>query len=264
VRAGAQSGFRSSDPAVLQEINNTVVWLRPHPVIAKVGKWPHSREALAREHAVAAMLAGRGAPVAPPVEGIPPVHDEETGFVVTLWQRLDHHDSSTVAPAEIGESLRRLHAGLERYRGELPRLEAALARAREAATSDRIVPLLSREDRLLLVEAFDRLVPLIAGHPFPRRALHGEPHLGNALATRHGIRWTDLETVCTGPLEWDLAFLPPEARVAFPRVDGELLGLMETLSSAHVATWCSLLPEFPELRRHARHHLEQVRRASGA
>jgi hypothetical protein len=57
VRVAAHSGYASTDPFVLQESNNTVVWLRPHAVIAKVGKWPHSADALALEHAVATAIS---------------------------------------------------------------------------------------------------------------------------------------------------------------------------------------------------------------
>jgi len=41
-RVAARFDLPTDQPAVLQESNNTVVWLRPHPVIAKVGKWQHS------------------------------------------------------------------------------------------------------------------------------------------------------------------------------------------------------------------------------
>ncbi len=82
------------------------------------------------------------------------------------------------------------------------------------------------------------------------------------LATPVGLRWIDLEGVCVGPLEWDLAFLPEEAVSVFPAADPELLGLLRTLNSAWVATWCWLRSEFDEMRRHGEYHLEQVRRAN--
>jgi hypothetical protein len=82
------------------------------------------------------------------------------------------------------------------------------------------------------------------------------------LITPTGLRWIDLEDVSVGPLEWDLAFLPEEAVLQFPMVDPEPLGLLRTLKSACVATWCWLLAEeFDEMRRDGEYHLEQVRRA---
>jgi hypothetical protein len=38
-----QFGILSTEPVVLQETSNTVVWLRPEPVIAKVGSEPIRR-----------------------------------------------------------------------------------------------------------------------------------------------------------------------------------------------------------------------------
>ena len=41
-------GFATNDLIVVQETNNTLVWLRPHAIIAKVGKWHHSADSLIR------------------------------------------------------------------------------------------------------------------------------------------------------------------------------------------------------------------------
>ena len=46
VRVGSHHGFATDTPILVQETNNTVVWLRPHAVIAKVGTRSHSTEAL--------------------------------------------------------------------------------------------------------------------------------------------------------------------------------------------------------------------------
>jgi len=98
-------------------------------------------------------------------------------------------------------------------------------------------------------------------HSYAEQPLHGEAHDRNLLSTPDGLRWIDLEGACVGPLEWDLAFLPEEAVGVFPEADTELLGLLRTLNSARVATWCWVRWEFAEMRWHARYHLEQVRRA---
>jgi len=112
----------------------------------------------------------------------------------------------------------------------------------------------------MLRTAFDRLsTELDERRGNAEQPLHGEPHSANLLATPAGLRWIDLEGVCTGPLEWDLAFLPDEAIALFPAVDFEMLRLIRTLNSARVATWCWAGWEFEEMRWHARHHLEQVR-----
>src|SRR5882757_8471274 len=89
-RVAAEFGYLADDALVLQETNNTVVWLKPHEIVAKVGKWAHSADALVREHAVGRALAGSDAPIAPPIVGVRPRRDRLTDFTVTLWQRFEH------------------------------------------------------------------------------------------------------------------------------------------------------------------------------
>lgn len=259
-RVGATHGYVTEDPVVLQETNNTVVWLRPHAVIAKVGKWRHSADALIREHAVASALAADNAPIAAPVPGAQPTPDEETGFIVTLWQRLLHDPERVVTPSDVGESLRELHQSLAGYTGGLPSFDVSLGLARAALADDRLMAALPTDDRAMLRAAFDRLRQEVAKHGYGEQPLHGEAHRGNLLATPIGLRWIDLEGACIGPLEWDLAFLPEEAVAAFRVVDSKLLGLLRALNSARVATWSWVRAEFPEMRRHGEYHLGQVRR----
>jgi len=94
-----------------------------------------------------------------------------------------------------------------------------------------------------------------------RQALHGEPHLGNVLRTRDGPRWIDLEDVCVGPLEWDVAFLPTDVESLFETIDPELMDVVRTLNSACVATWCWVRADLDGMLPHARYHLDRVRSA---
>ncbi len=263
-RVASKHGYMTEHPIVLQETNNTVVWLRPHAIIAKVGTWRHSVETFTREHAVAVALAASGAPIAPPLSGVDPAHDQETGLIVTLWTKLDHDLEREVAPTDVGMSLRRLQHDLAGYEGELPSFQAKLSLARAALADDRLMSALPIGDRSMLRVAFDRLRAEVDTYGYIEQPLHGEPHRGNLLATPTGLRWIDLEGVCVGPLEWDLAFLPEEALSVFPVVNSELLGVLRTLNSARVATWCWLRSEFDEMRRHGEYHLEQVRRAGNS
>ena len=136
LRVGAMFGYTSEQPVLIQETNNSVVWLRPHPVIAKVGKWPQSEASLIKEHAVASGLIAVGAPVAPPIAGIAPTHDGATGFIVTLWEGLKTTEGLHATAEQIAGSLRELHAGLARYGGDLPNFEAALDLAEAALRDD--------------------------------------------------------------------------------------------------------------------------------
>ena len=47
----------------------------------------------------------------------------------------------------------------------------------------------------------------------------------------------------------------------FPEVDAVLLGLLRTLNSARVATWCWARADVGDMRKHGEYHLEQVRLA---
>ncbi len=253
-------GVTVDRPVLVQETNNTVIWFAPHAIIAKVGTHSGSGERLVREHALASELATRSAPVASPLPGAAPVRDADTGFVVTLWCRLDHDQSARVSEPAVGASLRELHDALTVCGVGLPSFRLDLERARRALSDDVRLAALAPADRAFLRGAFDDLLDALDDRPLTERALHGEPHEGNLLITPAGLRWIDFESACRGPLEWDLAFLSEGARSAFEDVDDDLLQLLKTLNSARVATWCWVQARFPEMRWHGEHHLERVRR----
>lgn len=259
VDIGHQFGLTGVDPLLVQETNNTVVWLRPHAVIAKVGTRPVSATELVREYDVARALVALGAPVAEPFAGSTPVLHPATGFMVTLWHRLEHKPNAEAPAAMVGDSLRRLHGLLSELTVELPDFRVELQRARRVLADETRFAAYTRADLNLLREVFDSLLPELASWRFHPRPLHGEPHDGNRLLTPAGIRWIDFESACIGPVEWDLAFLPDEAREGFDSVDEDLLGRLSPLNSARVATWCGIAARFPEMRRHGQHHLEVLR-----
>jgi hypothetical protein len=261
IRVSARHGFVSAKPRLLQETNNAVVWMRPHEIVAKVGTRPHSAEGLSREHAIAVALALGGAPIAPPLQDVAPSVDDETGFLVTLWNRL-HIDADDEVPArEAGLALDRLHQHLARFDGQLPDLRSKLEAARGALADNQVMTALPPNDRSMLRAAYDGLWASADSFEYERMALHGEPHDGNLLATPTGLKWIDLEGACLGPLEWDLAFLPEEAAKVFSSVDGDLLSTLRLLNSARVATWCWSRFDLPEMQWHARFHLDAVRKA---
>lgn len=263
VAVAEQLGLHTQAPLLLQETNNTVVWLRPHPVIAKVGTQPHSAEALTREHDVASELAAHGAPISPPLSESRPVHDRESGFVVTLWDRLEHNPAEP-SGADLGRSLAVLYDGLDDCDIAIPDFRVGLDFARTALFDDVRVAALAPVDRAFLRTAFDDLIADLEQRVFPDRPLHGEPHAGNVLNTPLGLRWIDFEGICRGPLEWDLAFLPEEGVQTFAEVDRSLLSLLQLINSARVATWCAVQARFPEMRTYGEHHLNILRERSGS
>jgi len=256
-----QLGLKLDEPLLIQETNHTVVWLRPYPIIAKVGTRGDSAEALLREHDVASALALRGASIAPPFPGTGAMRERETGLVVTLWTRLDHDPSATADGPIVGRSLIRFHEALEECDVALPSFRDGFERTRTALFDDLRIAALAPADRAFLRAAFTDLMSRLDAHTFPERRLHGEPHTGNYLLTPKGLRWIDFEDASTGPVEWDLAFLPADGVATFRDVDMDLLALLQPLNSARVSTWCWVQARFPEMRRHGEHHLALVRKA---
>jgi Ser/Thr protein kinase RdoA (MazF antagonist) len=257
-----QFGITTTDPVVLQDTNNTVVWLRPEPVVAKVAVRVRARADLRREWAVATELAALDAEIARPMPGTRPAAHPGTGFVVTFWERLEGADRVDVPARELAGSLGRLHDALGRTDVSLPSFNVMLATAREALDDAAHMGALGEEDRRFLRDVYDRGLLALESVHFDGRRLHGEPHDGNRIETSGGLRWIDFESCCFGPPEWDLAFLPPEVVRLFPEVDPDLLALLRTLNSARVATWCLGGAHHPDMRRHGAQHLELLRNGS--
>ena len=254
-------GLRPTDPVILQETNRAVIWLRPEPVVAKVGR---DAANLRAENSLATALVAAGGPVAAPYGVIGPVEHEPSGLVVTLWQLvegalgLDSHPPETLAP-----SLVSLHKALATLEVDLPSYEDDLWRSRHLLDDDGAMAGLPEPDRSFVRTVFDQAFEDLAGYRFEVRGLHGEPHAGNRLLTEAGIVWLDLENVCRGPLEWDLAFLPASTAAQFDR-DPDLVSLLRTMNSARVAVWCSKEAHFPVMARHARFHLALLHEMRGS
>src|SRR5919201_2075019 len=67
--------------------------------------------------------------------------------------------------------------------------------------------------------------------------LHGEPHPGNVLRTKNGLLFTDLETCCRGPVEFDIAHVPDEVSEHYSDADQDLLRECRVLMLAMIVTW---------------------------
>ena len=186
VEVGAACGIHGSEPALLQETNNTVVWLRPSPVVAKVATRPDSKLDARLEHAVASELAALGADVAVPLPGLEPVEHLPTGFVVTLWVRLERVDAQA-ADRSLSSSLAALHVSLARTRTKLPSFRVELTRARRALDDDRFMAALGPPDRTFLRGVYDAGLAELDGVDLDRQRLHGEPHGGNRRSFRRCV-----------------------------------------------------------------------------
>lgn len=194
---------------MIHDSSNLLVHLRPAPVVARVAtataEFREGDAWLAREVAVGAHLAETGAPVVPLSGELPPGPHEHDGFVLTFWQHV------TLAPAPpdplaAGEALREVHEALRSYRGRLPRL-AAMGEAERMAPALRQRGLVSGDDAELIARAGRATLDAVEALDLPLQPVHGDAHLGNALATRDGVLWCDLEDTFLGPVAWDHACL---------------------------------------------------------
>jgi len=259
VRVAQRLGLEPDDPYLIQETNNTVVWLRPYPIIAKVGPHDYSSTMLHHEVEVASALTAAGAPIAAPWRDVGLLTDPETGFVISLWNRHETVVGAAPGGISVARSLHVLHNAMARISVPLPSFRDAIARAQVVAARDQPMAALDPDDCEFLRRSFAELSQQLDDCTYLEQPLHGEPHENNYLLTREGIRWIDFEGACRGPLEWDLAFLGDESRSEFEGIDRSLLQLLMSLNSARVATWCWVQARFPEMRRQGEHHLTLLR-----
>jgi molybdopterin-guanine dinucleotide biosynthesis protein A len=256
----ARLGLGTIRPRILQDWNDTIVHLAPQRLVARVatsGVRSDDRETQTREVAVARHVSARGGPVVAPATRPRPGPHEHDALSLTLWEYVEVAPRE-VPPMEAAAALRALHRALADYAGPLPTLEERHARAHAAVSGD--LPALEPDRRRFLRHAFERLRQ--RAHGASAHVLHGGPHSGNLLPTRDGLLWIDLDTVCRGPLEWDVAHLHEEAAALFPEVDSELLATMKLLVSAEVAIWCfSQYGRAPEVDEAAHFHLAHLEEA---
>ena len=247
---------------ILADSNNTIVWLAPAPVVAKVGT-SHLRDAelesLTRELAVATHLSRLGAPVVAPAANLPAGPHRWRDLMLTLWQYVEPISEVVLEPAEAASVLSAVHDALAAFPGSLPPFDLELGDARRLLLPVRS-PILPDSDRRFLLSIIDELEESLAGRVTAARPLHGSPHTGNRLRTTEGLLLLDFETACLGPLEWDLAALDDAAVHLFVDVDLELVALLRRMRSACVAAKCWVAPDrATEVREAARIHLRLLR-----
>ena len=98
-------------------------------------------------------------------------------------------------------------------------------------------PVLADVDRELLSTTLRNLRQAIVDRGAVEQLLHGEPHPGNVLRTKNGLRFIDLETCCRGPVEFDLAHVPEQVSERYSSADQQLLRECRCLVLAMVAAW---------------------------
>lgn len=259
-------GVRVDVPEVLADGSNVLVHLRPAPVVARVATAsalvrPGVAAWLARDIDLARYLHTSGLPVVLPCTDPPAGPHHHGDLVLSFWRHLPHDPEGRLPVDEVAKSLAQLHLALRGYPGDLP-ADGPLGDIRHS------LDLLARHRRITEAELAAlradtrRLGDAVAG--LPVRALHGDPHLGNVLATPNGLVWIDFEDTWRGPLGWDLASFAdtpngPSAEIlaAYPeQVPAAELEICLRLRRLFAVCWRFVVAHrFPANEPNARFHL---------
>jgi aminoglycoside phosphotransferase (APT) family kinase protein len=183
---------------------------------------------------------------------------------MTFWRHQAQDAHAAIPDAQAGRALAEVHRALETFNvTTCSFMDRQVRRAGEVLNSPSSLPALSQSERSFLHREYLAVISSVRKRTFEKRLLHGDPHRGNLLATENGCLLIDFESVCSGPLEWDLSALPGAGAGTFT-VDEELLSLMRRLRSLCVAVWCCSRPQpSAELECTARQHLSLLREPAG-
>ncbi|WP_433324290.1 phosphotransferase [Spirillospora sp. CA-294931] len=253
-------GLPADDAIVLHDSNRLTLRLLPCDVLARVA--PAAHQVAQFEIELAQRLAESESPVAALEPRVEPRVYERDGFVVTLWSYYEPVRPGEVSPADYANALGRLHAGMRKLDVFTPHFTDRVEQAQRLVASRDHTPALAEADRELLGNTLRSLRRVIGERGGAEQLLHGEPHPGNLLTTKNGLLFTDLETCCRGPVEFDLAHAPEEVSQHYPGVDQDLLRQCRILKLAMITTWrWDRDDQFPNGRRLGTEWLSQIRAA---
>ncbi len=209
---------------------------------------------------LALRLAETESPVAALEPRVEPRVYERDGFVLTLWTYYEPLLPRAVSTADYADALERLHAGMRKLHVATPHFTDRVAEAQQLVASRDRTPALADADRTLLSATLRSRRQAISDRGAAEQLLHGEPHPGNVLSTKNGLRFIDLETCCRGPVEFDLAHVPEAVSERYPDADQELLAECRILVLAMVAAWrFDPHDQFPDGQRARRELLSAIR-----
>lgn len=269
-------GLDALEARVLSNSNKAVLLLLPSAVVARVG--PADQPIAAYELDLAVRLAEAGAPVVAPDPRVEPVARLRDGFEVSLWSWVDPGDDPDrlpSAPAALADALAHLHAAMRAIDLPAPRFTDRVRSALDLLENPERSPRLRTPDRTLLRGTLVELRDAV-GSTGREQLLHGEPHPGNILHSTRGPLFIDLETCCRGPVEFDLAHLPPEAAEHYRSAadadpggsalpDGAVLAQCRRLTLALATTWrFDVADAFPDGERVGEEWLAQLRTTDDA
>lgn len=234
----------AEDAIVLHNSNKLALQLTPCDVFARVA--PVGQEVAQFEVELAQRLAEVGSPVCPLEPRADPVVYTRDSFAVTLWTYFEPV-TPDVSPADYAKALELLHVGMRKLDVPSPRFTDRIAEAEDVVADPDRSPELADADRIFLSSKLASLRQAIEDRGAQEQLLHGEPHPGNLLSTKDGQLFIDFETVCRGPVEFDLAHVPEAVCEHYPNIDQELLSECRQVVLAMIAAWrWELGDEFPD------------------
>jgi aminoglycoside phosphotransferase (APT) family kinase protein len=259
-----ECGVQVNAAVPLRSTNNLVLWLEPSRVVAKIGVGRRSN--LRWELEVALELASLGAPAGEPAPQIPAIVHSRSGLEFSFWRYHPQHSSRRIAGRQVTRQLRVLHECLARtspeLRARLPGYLDELHRARAVLANAAATPKLAAEDRQVLAATFDSLAAALRtlAPPSAHRPIHGSPHSYNVLIDAGQPRFIDFETTCSGPVEWDVAYVECGAEDGYGgSLNSELLWTCRSIVSVMTAALCWADVDRGDLREHAEMHLAHVK-----
>jgi hypothetical protein len=253
-------GLTADNALVLQDSNRLALRLLPCDLLARVAHAEHQVAQL--EVNLARQLAEEESPVGALDPRVEPRVYEQDGFAVTLWTYYAPATPQEISPADYASALERLHAGLRKADIPAPHFTTRVEHAQQLVASRDRTPDLADADRELLASTLRDLRRAIGARDPVEQLLHGEPHPGNVLATKHGPLFIDLETCCRGPVEFDLAHAPEQVSAHYPGINQDLLRDCRTLMLAMITTWrWDQNDQLPNGRQLATEWLRQIRAA---
>jgi hypothetical protein len=253
--------LRVDDAVILHDSNRITLRLRPCDVLARVAHM-EGQGGAELEVELARRLAETDSPVASLDPRVEPRIYVRDGFVITFWTYYEPVSHRDVASVEYAQALERLHAGMRQVDFNAPHFTDRVEEAQRLVGSRAHTPDLRDADRELLSNTLRELTWAIRQRDAAEQLLHGEPHPGNVLRTKHGLLFADLETCCRGPAEFDVAHVPEEVSRHYPDADQELLRECRILMLAMVAAWrWDRDDQLPNGRRMGTDLLDQIRAA---
>ncbi len=259
-------GIAAARARLLHDANNVVVHLAPSPVVAKICRasvGDNGWRKLATELEIARHLIRAGAPVVAPSFELPPGPHVQGDFAMTFWRYQDHDPDALATSPGAGFALAQVHEALDSYPETFPSfLDRQVRRTAKILLGESAPSQLPTSERDFLCSQYLSLTSELHDRKLRCRTLHGDPHRGNVLVSKAGYLLIDFESVCSGPLEWDLSALPGLGAGAFS-VDDDLLWLLRRLRSLCVAVWCwTRARSSSALERAARNHMGLLRLAA--